>query len=168
MARRKVESVIQLGSWGEVDDALRQIGENTRDIANYQSAHDEHVAELKKEAAKRALPLQERTAMLEMAIREYTDAHRADMGNTKSLRLNHGVVSYRKSTKVSLPRGLDKLAAIISRMRDRGMLECIRQSPPEIDKEALKKYSTEEVEAVGGKLVIKDEWGYDIVSDKIV
>ena len=55
MARRKVTCALQLENWQQADDALRQIGENRRDLAAIENAMNEHIADAKADAeAKRA------------------------------------------------------------------------------------------------------------------
>lgn len=162
MARQKVRSAIQLTSWSEVNEALRQIGEDRRDLKAIENVMNERIATAKADADAKSAPLQEHVKQLELAIREYTQQHRADMGKSKSKVLTFGKVSFRLSTKVQIPSAAAKVEAIIKQLLERGMKECVVYPAPKIDKEALKKYTSEEIAAVGAKLVVEDVFGYDV------
>lgn len=166
MARKKL-NMITLKNWQECDDALRAIGENTRDIAAIRSVMNEEIAAVKAAAADRARPMEEQITELELALREYALTHRDDMGGLKSRALNFGTVGFRRSTKVSLSSAREKVAAIVARLRARGMTECIRQAAPTVDKEALKKYSAEQIAEIGGTLTVEDEFWYEINEEEL-
>ena len=84
MARQKVKNVIELNSWNEVDEALRQIGENNRDLTAIENVMNEQIASAKANADAKARPLKEQTALLELAIETFTRKNRNDMGKAKS------------------------------------------------------------------------------------
>ena len=50
MARRKVTCALQLENWQQADDALRQIGENRRDLAEIENMMNERIADAKADA----------------------------------------------------------------------------------------------------------------------
>ena len=162
MARQKVKNVIELNSWGEVDDALRQIGENNRDVLAIENVMNERIANAKADADAKAKPIKEQTALLEYAIEAYTRKHCGDMGKAKSKVLTFGKVSFRISTRVKIPTAKDKVAAIIAQLRARGMNDCVTIPDPKIDKEALKKHSAEEIASVGAVLEVEDVFGYEV------
>lgn len=162
MARQKVKNVIELNSWNEVDEALRQIGENNRDLTAIENVMNERIASAKADAEAKAKPLKEQTALLEMAIESFTRKHRNDMGKNKSKVLTFGKVSFRLSTRIKIPTAKDKVAAIISQLRARGMHDCVTIPDPKIDKEALKKHSAEEIASVGAALEVEDVFGYEV------
>jgi len=162
MARQKVRSAIRLTSWQEADDALRQIGENRRDLNAIENVMNEQIATAKANADAKARPLKESTAMLETALKEYAQEHRADMGKAKSKVLTFGKVGFRLSSRIKLPTGAAKVAAIIDKLLERGMQECVVYPPPKIDKDALKKYAPSEIAEVGASLEVEDTFGYEI------
>lgn len=164
MARQRVKNVIQLNSWNEVDEALRQIGENNRDLTAIENVMNEQIASAKANADAKARPLKEQTALLELAIETFTRKNRNDMGKAKSKILTFGKVSFRISTRVKIPTAKDKVAAIISQLRARGMNDCVTIPDPKIDKEALKKHSAEEIASVGAVLEVEDVFGYEVDS----
>ena len=50
MARRKVTCALQLENWQQADDALRQIGEDRRDLASIETMMNERIADAKADA----------------------------------------------------------------------------------------------------------------------
>ena len=162
MARNRVPNAPQLASWQEADEALRQIGENRRDLSAIENVMNERIAVAKADAEAKARPLKDQITMLETSLRDFTQAHQADMGNAKSRVLTFGKVGFRLTKRVSLPKGAEKIAAIVEALTKRGMLECVNYPPAKIDKDALKKYSEEEIAAVGAKLEVEDVFGYEI------
>ena len=166
MARKKL-NMITLHSWQECDEALRTIGEHQRDIAALESVINEQIANAKTIAADRAAPLKAQVAELELALRDYAQTHRDDMDGRKSKLLTFGSVGFRRSTRITLPSAKEKLAAIVARLRAKGMTDCITQPDPKVDKDALKKYGAEQVAEVGATLIVEDVFGYDVNVERL-
>ncbi len=162
MARQKVRCALKFENWQEADEALRQIGENRRDLTAIENVMNERIADAKATADAKARPIREQTALLETAIKDFAIAHRADMGKAKSKALTFGKVGFRQSTRLILPRGAEKVKAILSELLRRDMTECVVYPEPKIDKDALKKYSACEIAAVGAKLEVEDVFGYEV------
>ena len=158
MARRKVTCALQLENWQQADDALRQIGENRRDLASVENMMNERIADAKADAEAKGRPIKDHIAMLEQALREFATLHRADLGKAKSRTLTFGKVGFRQSTRLTLPRGAEKVKTIIEELLRRGMKECVVYPEPKIDKDALKKYSAGEIAEVGATWM-KKRWG---------
>lgn len=102
MARRKVTCALQLENWQQADDALRQIGENRRDLAAIENVMNERIADAKADAEAKGRPIKDHIAMLEQALREFAMLHRADLGKAKSRTLTFGKVGFRQSTKLEV------------------------------------------------------------------
>mgnify|MGYP002570243671 FL=1 len=137
MARRKVTCALQLENWQQADDALRQIGENRRDLAAIENMLNERIADAKADAEAKGRPIKDHIAMLEQALREFATLHRADLGKAKSRTLTFGKVGFRQSTRLTLPRGVEKVKTIIEELLRRGMKECVVYPEPKIDKDAF-------------------------------
>lgn len=168
MARKKVvENIPQLESWERVDEALAEIGRTQRVLEGIEMDMQARMDEYKAAAQHAAKPYQERVTLLEKAIKRYAEAHREDFGKSKTKALNFGALSFRKSTRVKLPKAATSLAAIIRRLKDKGMLDCIRQAKATIDKDALKKYTAAEIAAVGAELIEEEAFGYTLDQEKL-
>lgn len=167
MARRAIQNRVTLGSWAECDEALRRMGENSRDILAEENVLNERIAAARKLAADRTRALIEENADYAAALERFALAHRGDFGNAKTKALNFGSVSFRQSTRVKLPKDKGKLKIIIDRLRALGMNECIKEADPKIDKDALRKYGSERITEVGGSLCVEETFGYEINEEMI-
>ena len=76
-------------------------------------------------------------------------------------------MGFRRSTRITLPGAKEKLAAIVARLRAKGMTDCIVQPDPKVDKDALKKYGAEQVAEVGATLIVEDVFGYDVNVERL-
>lgn len=168
MARKRViERVPPLQNWDDVNTALTEIARTDRILKDIEMQMQAQMAKSKTAAEIAAKPNQERLVMLEKQIKAYAEEHRADFGSAKSKALNFGTVSFRKSTRVKLPKAADKVAEIIRKLKQRNMLNCIIQPKAKVDKEALKKYSEEVVAAVGAQLITEDVFGYELDQERL-
>ncbi|SMF94326.1 Mu-like prophage host-nuclease inhibitor protein Gam [Methylomagnum ishizawai] len=156
MARKRIEGT-QLNSWDDVDATLRQIGEIDRDLGLIEAGANETIDRAKAEAKAGSLPLQERKAGLELAIKEFCEAHRHEFAKAKTKQMVFGSVGYRLSTKVLVKRVADTLQAL----KDLKLDGCIR-TKEEIDKEALKNLDTETLVTVGAAIKSENIFGYEI------
>lgn len=162
MARRTVKNAIVLNSWAECDEALRKIGENTRDVLAAENMMNEQIASARAIATERTKPLMEENARYAAALERFALAHRGDFGNAKTKALNFGSVSFRQSTKVKLPSDKGLLRIIIERLRALGMQDCVKEAEPKVDKDALRRYGAERVAEVGAVLSVEETFGYEI------
>lgn len=167
MARKRIETLVELKSWGDVDAALRRIAECGRDVELINVDMQAAIDRAKEAAAAQVKPLAAEIKELEAQITLYTEAHREDMGKSKSKVLNYGTVGYRKSTKIVLPRAGAKLLELIRQLKARGMADCVVQPPESISKEALAKYPANDIVAVGASLDVQDTFWYEIDRDRI-
>ena len=166
MARKKI-NMIQLHSWQECDEALRAIGEHTRDVRAVENVMNEQIAAAKAAATDKVRPLQEQITELELAIQSFAVAHMDDLGGRKSKALTFGTISFRKSTRIRLPKAREKVAGIVARLRSLGMLDCINVPEPTVNREALKKYSAEQIAQTGATLTVEDVFGYELNEENV-
>ena len=104
MARRKVTTAPVLASWAETDKALRDIRECRHTLAELAVERDRKIDAAKDTYTTTALPVQNRVKELEGQVKAFVDGHRAELVG-KSRALNFGVVGYRLSSKLVLPKG---------------------------------------------------------------
>lgn len=101
MARKKVASEPVLRDWTAVDAALRDLKECQYALTELGVELDRRIDGLKDDYNKNAQPLQNRIKRLEGDVKEYVDAHRAELDG-KSRTLVFGKVGYRASSKLML------------------------------------------------------------------
>jgi len=168
MARKRVEDTVPaLESWDDVNQALATIADNQRTVENFEAAMQNKIDEAKAEAEARSRVFIEATKRLERQIKEFAEAHRDDMDGKKTKTLNFGAVGFRKSTKIKLPKAPTKLAEIIQLLRSKGMDDCVKTPAPSVDKDALRKYPTQAIVAVGASIEVDDVFWYEPDREKL-
>ena len=162
MARKKVTSEPILRDWAAVDAALRDLKECRHTLVEMGIDLDRHVDGLKDEYNRNAQPLQNRMKRLEADVKEFVDAHRAELDG-KSRALVFGKVGYRSSSKLMLAPA--KVAEAIAALKALGRKELIKTTET-LDREALKKEPAEVLESIGAYIRTRDEFYYDIEEDQ--
>lgn len=158
MARKKVTSDPVLRDWAAVDTALRDLKECRHTLAEMSIDLDRRVDSLKDEYNRNAQPVQNRMKRLEADIKEFVDAHRAELDG-KSRALVFGKVGYRSSSRLMLAPA--KVAEAIAALKALGRKELIKTTET-LDREALKKEPTEVLESIGAYIRTRDEFYYDL------
>lgn len=158
MARKKVTAEPALRDWAAVDTALRDIRECRHALTELGVEKDRRIDGIKDEYSKNSLPMQNRIKRLEGEVKEYVDAHRAELTG-KSRTLNFGVVGYRISSKLVLAS--NKAAEVIATLKAMGKNALIKTTET-IDREALKKQPLDVLEQVGAYVKVTDEFYYDV------
>ena len=161
MARKKVTSEPVLRDWAAVDAALRDLKECRHTLAEMSIDLDRRVDGLKDEFNRNAQPLQNRMKRLEADVKEFVDAHRAELDG-KSRALVFGKVGYRSSSRLMLAPA--KVAEAIAALKALGRKELIKTTET-LDREALKKEPAEVLESIGAYIRTRDEFYYDIGED---
>ncbi|MDO4772974.1 MAG: host-nuclease inhibitor Gam family protein [Bacillota bacterium] len=160
MARKRIEDTIKLQSWEEVDKALKAIALSEIAITEIEGDLNKTISEAKEKATAMAAVHKEKIEEQEKLIKDYVETHKSDLdGKTKTL--NFGQTGFRKSLSVSLPKGKDKLAAIMESLKKNGMEDCIKVEES-INKDVLKKYDEEKIIRVGASLKKKDVFWYEV------
>lgn len=161
MARKRIEGT-QFRNWDDVDDALHQIGNIDRELGLLEAGANERIDAIKKETKEAAQPLLDRKTTLEMAMKEYCEANRAEFAKVKTKPLTFGEVGFRLSSKIIIKRVADTLQAL----KDLRLIECIR-TKEEPDKEAMKNLSSDLLAEVGAALKTENAFGYTVNVEKI-
>ena len=161
MARKRVIEPPSIKTWEDANDALRQIAEATLALADIEGEMNKQIVGAKKAAEEQGKAHKDRIAKLERELKDFVTEHRDEMGKAKSKALTFGEVSFRLSTKISLPRAKEKVKEIIRKLKTRKMMDCI-VTKEEISKEALKKYGEDVVNAVGATWKQSDTFGYEL------
>ena len=161
MGRKRVDADPALRDWAAVDASLRDIRECRHALTELAVEKDRRIDGVKDEYTKNALPLQNRIKRLEGEVKEYVDAHRAELTG-KSRCLTFGTVGYRISSKLVL--AAHKSAEAIVTLKAMGKSALIKTTET-IDREALKKQPLEVLEQVGAYVKVTDEFYYDVEDD---
>ena len=160
MARKRVETEPALRSWQAVDDALRDIRECQHALTELEVEQARRIDAVKEECKKSALPLQNRIKRLEKDVKEFVDAHRAEMAG-KSRTLTFGTVGYRRSSQLKLNLSVEDTIALLEAL---GHPELVRITKT-LDKAALQRQPSELLDQIDAYIKTTDGFAYD-VTDK--
>lgn len=151
-----------MNSWEEVDVCLMEIGTIDRELGLLEASQNEQIDRIKSNTKACAQPLQDKKSGLELAIKEYCEANRAEFAEVKTKVLTFGECGFRLSTKIVVKRVADTLQAL----KDLALGHCIRVKE-ELDKEAMKNLSSETLAEVGAALKTENAFGYEINQERI-
>ncbi|MBP3487303.1 MAG: host-nuclease inhibitor Gam family protein [Roseburia sp.] len=161
MARKKI-AASALGSWEDVNESLKVIGEAENEIAAIEAEMNNDIAKIKAAAKVKVKEHENVIKVQELMIQQYASAHREDM-KEKTYKLAFGSVGYRLSTRLILPK---EIKPIIENLRKRGMMDCL-STEVKVNKDVLNTYSEADIVAVGGKLKKKDTFWYKTAKDTV-
>lgn len=168
MARKRVEEPVPVfDTWDDVNQALAIIGDNQRSIESIEAEMQEIIDNAKMAADLKAKVFMESNAKLERQIMAFAEEHREEMEGKKTKVLNFGSVGFRKSTRITLPKAGAKLEELIRQLVTRGMTDCVKQQPAKVDKDALRKYPTDDIVAVGAGVKVDDVFWYEPDREKL-
>lgn len=161
MARTRLADPL-LQSWDEVDRCLAEIGHLDRQLTDLEVVQQHDIDAIKARTKAAAEPLLAKKTGLEMAIKAYCEAHRADFIKTKTRQLTFGTVGFRLSSAIVIRRVADTLAAL----KAAGLDACIRREEKP-DKDAMRNLTDEQLAMVGAARKTEDAFGYDINRDRL-
>lgn len=162
MARKRIETGTTLQSWDDVDRCLAEIGRIDRELGLIEAGQQESIDQIKAATKLAAEPLQNKKLGLELAIKDYAEANRAEFAKVKSRELTFGIIGFRLSTSVVIKRVADTLQAL----KDLGLTGCIR-TKEELDKDAMRNLPLETLHNVGASLRQVDAFGYEIKREEV-
>lgn len=162
MARKRMEEPA-LKSWEEVDGTLKKIREAEIALTDISTAAEKMILDIKQQAEEDAQQYKDKIKQYELQVKEYTTIHRDEMLPAKSKEMAFGQVGFRMSTKVMLPKKLDR---VIAKLKKLGMGDCIITNET-VDRNILKTYDEKTILEVGGTLKKSDAFWYETKQEKI-
>ena len=160
MARKKVETEPALRDWQAVDAALLAIRECRHALTELAVEQARRIETVKEECNNNAQPLQNRIKRLEADVKEFVDAHRAELAG-KSRTLTFGTVGYRRSSQLKLNLSVEDTIALLEAL---GHPELVRITKT-LDKAALQRQPSELLDQIDAYIKTTDGFAYD-VTDK--
>lgn len=141
-----------LQDWGEVDNAIRQIGELQIQIEAAEGKLTERTNELKAVTKAETAPLQAQQKLLTTLVEGYCYENKAAFAEKRSKELTFGSIGFRISHKMPWPRAAKKLQDLLASLKNLGLSDCIRRE------EVVDKDKVEELDASTlAKLGLKKE-----------
>ena len=151
MARKRMEDP-SLKSWDEVNAALKLIRDNEIELELIEADMGKKIADIKEQA----VPYRDDIKKLELQGKEVVTLNKAELKG-KSREMDFGKVGFRMSTKLMLPKKVEK---VIKTLKKYGMGDCITVKES-VNKDILKTYDEKTILSVGGTLKKEDTFWYE-------
>lgn len=119
MARKRMEDP-SLKSWDEVNAALKLIRDNEIELELIEADMGKKIADIKEQAAEQAVPYRDDIKKLELQVKEFVTLNKAELKG-KSREMDFGKVGFRMSTKLMLPKQVEKVIKTLKKVRDGGL-----------------------------------------------
>ncbi len=155
MKRVRMEGA-ELKNWEDVNEALRLIAEAQNEIAMVEAGMNVQIDTIKLTYEEKIQEYKKQIKQQELLIKDFTTDKKDQLdGRTKDL--TFGKVGFRKSTRLQLPKALDK---VIASLRKKGMDDCISVRET-VNKDILRQYGEQQILDVGGSLKVEDAFWYE-------
>ena len=159
--RSRTASACKLETLDDCNDALRQIGLLEVDLGHIEGICDKQVARSKARASELARGVIEKRDALVAHLELYYELCREALeSDGKTTTLTYGKMGRRRSTALK-PAGTRTWKQVLEAVKARNGGAFIR-TKEEVDKEALRKLSPEQLSAVGLQLEGDDVWFYEV------
>lgn len=160
MARKRVETQPALRDWQAVDGALRDIRECNIALTELGAELERRKVAAQEDYNSTALPLQNRIRRLEADIKDFVDAHRAELVG-KSRTLTFGTVGYRRSSQLKTNQSAADTIAMLEAI---GRTEFVRVTKT-LDRPALQRQPAELLERIDAWIKTTDNFSIDVSGD---
>ncbi len=152
---RRVKSdrqLVKLSGWKSVDNAVRKIGTLQRDIENAGTKATDKIEAIKAQLAEDVKAAQDGVKICTESIEAWVVAHRKELKNKQSRKLNHGTIGWRKSTAISVKKTtVGLLKKVLGRKASQYLH--VKETP---DREAMAGLTDEQLATVGARRRHKD------------
>lgn len=136
MPRKPKAHNINIESWADVENLLRELGDLNRDIESHKAKRNERVNELRAKLDEAVSPAKIRKAQIERALFDFTIAHQPDL-RARSKKLTFGEVALRLARRIKNRDGVED-DAIIERLEKNRKLKRFVKVEKKIDRAGLK------------------------------
>ncbi|MBQ7976006.1 MAG: host-nuclease inhibitor Gam family protein [Clostridia bacterium] len=140
-------------TWNEVEDAISELAALRVQMTKAKAQVDRQLIEIRAAFADRMKEPEEQAKTILEDIRAFAKANRKDFGDKKSREFGCGTIKFFASGSIVIPKGTE--ADIIKALKGRNMLDCIMVDE-KINRDVLKIYSKDAIEAVGAKLKLSE------------
>lgn len=165
--RKKPANLVHIKDLKEADNALLQLASNTRALQRLQDDLNKRIDKLKAQFEQDSQQLIANSEALSNGLHAYAEHNKAELfAKRRSIDLTFGTIGYRESSEVQpLPKKKwkDVLEALV-----RGNFDQAIRVKTEVDKDALRTFSDDELAEVGARLVPKDTFWYELKQEQLV
>lgn len=161
MARKRMEEP-SLKSWDEVDSTLKEIREAELEMSRITADMEKCILDAKQKAEEQASPYRDQIKKMELQLKEFVTLNKDELKG-KSREMAFGRVGFRMSTRLMLPKAVDK---VVKQLRKPGMGDCI-DVKESVNKDILKTYDEKTILMVGASLKKTDAFYYETKQEEL-
>jgi phage host-nuclease inhibitor protein Gam len=166
MATRIKPQALIINDVKQADEALAELAAIMREVGEIEAAMNAIIDGAKDAAAKKSQPMQDRRKELEAALATFGNLRKPELfKDKKSLELNFGIIGFRKSTSLRT-KAKTTWAAVLERLKELGLTTGIR-TKEEVDKDVLRAWPEERLEAVGVRRDERDEFYVEVKQEEV-
>lgn len=146
--RIKSEKQIEtIADWQQADDFMKQIGDLSLQIKQYEAKANGTINKAKAELAEATDPLLKKITILTDSLEAFAANHVNDFGNAQSRKLNFGLLGWRRSTSISIKEStLELIKKIFGKTADLYI-----RTKEEVDKDALKELTDQQLASLDAR-----------------
>ena len=163
---KKEERIDMYKSWGEVDDALKELAELEIRKNEVEGELNEKINRAKKDAKEKIAPIIEQMKHITKMIELFAASKKAEFAKKRSKELTFGKIGFRLVTSVSIPRDKAKIEALLKSLKAYGLNDCIKYEEKP-DKEKLKELDDATLVKLGLEKKVKDSFRIEPFLEKI-
>lgn len=165
--RKKPANLVHIKDLKEADNALLELAANARALQRLQDELNKRIDKLKAQFEEDSRDLIARSEALGNGLHAYAEHNKAELfAKRRSVELTFGTIGYRESSEVKpVPKSTWEkvLAALVKGNYDQAI-----RTKMEVDKEALRTFTAEELAEVGARIVPKDTFWFELKQEQLV
>jgi phage host-nuclease inhibitor protein Gam len=159
MGKKQVVKQLALKGWRDADEALRRIGEIDRCVTKSELAMNKAIEAARERHGGEVSDLLEEKKGLERDLKAFAESSRNDFEGRQSKELVHGVVSFRRSRRLTVHSEANTIEAVKRLFPTfAAQVIVVRES---LNKESLEKWGDGDLAAVGVTAKERETFGYE-------
>lgn len=147
----------QVENWEEADDAIRRMGEIIVALTDASGELTLKINKLKEEVKQGIAGLESERKYLEEQITHFCESQKAEFAKKRSKVLNFGLIGFRISSSVPIPRDRGKLSDLIATLKHLRLGSCIKVEE-KIDRDQISTLDDGVIAKLGLKKTVKDSF----------
>jgi len=147
----------EVENWEGADLPLRRMGEITIALAEASGELTLKVNKLKEKAKHSVAGLESERKYLEEQIAHFCESQKAEFAKKRSRTLSFGLIGFRITTSVPIPRDKDKLSELINAIKHLRLESCLKVEE-KIDREQVAALDDGTIAKLGLKKSVKDSF----------
>ena len=147
----------QVENWEDADQAIRRMGEISIALTDAGGELTLKVNKLKENAKQNVAGLESERKYLEEQVTHFCESKKAEFARKRSKTLNFGLIGFRVTTSVSIPRDKSKLADLIAALKHLRLESCI-DTKEQINRDLISALDELSIAKLGLKKTVKDSF----------